>query len=121
MAEASNATNQAQAAKKSKGRQKIKIKRIEDAKSRSVAYWKHNAAIYSRAKKLVSLMGAEVAVGMFSESGRPYAFANPSVEKVARRFLEWNDDDKDSTDPDHHKKAIYDEQVELFKELLNTA
>ncbi|KAH9648563.1 Agamous-like MADS-box protein AGL61 [Citrus sinensis] len=48
------------------------------------------AGIYKKATELVTLTGSEIAVVVFSQSGKPYTFGHPSVEAVANRFLGMN-------------------------------
>ncbi|ESR34571.1 Agamous-like MADS-box protein AGL62 [Citrus sinensis] len=69
------------AAKKTKGRQKIEM---------IITFSKRRSWIYKNASELVTLTGSEIAIVVFSQSGKPYTFGHPSVEAVANRFLGMN-------------------------------
>lgn len=76
--------------KKTKGRQKIEMKKIEDMDDRLITFSKRRSGIYKKASELATLCGAQVAVVVFSPSGRTFSFGHPSVEWVANRFLQKN-------------------------------
>jgi pheromone receptor transcription factor len=73
--------------KKSKGRQKIEMKRIEDLDDLLITFSKRRSGIYKKASELATLCGAEVGVVVFSPSGKPFSFGHPSIDSVAYRFL----------------------------------
>uniref|UniRef100_A0A0E0E2A0 MADS-box domain-containing protein n=1 Tax=Oryza meridionalis TaxID=40149 RepID=A0A0E0E2A0_9ORYZ len=66
----------------SKGRQVIEIRRIEDKPRRQVTFTKRRAGLFRKASELSILTGAAIAVLVFSEANRPYAFADPSSSLV---------------------------------------
>lgn len=73
--------------KKTRGRQKIEMKRIENEEERLITFSKRRSGIYKKASELVTLTGAQVAFVVFSPGGKPFSFAHPSVEIVTNRFL----------------------------------
>ncbi|CAK7341017.1 unnamed protein product [Dovyalis caffra] len=75
------------ASKKTKGKQKLEIKRIENHDDRLVTFSKRRSGIYKKASELITLTGAEIAFVVFSPTGKPFSFAHPSVESIANRFL----------------------------------
>ena len=58
------------------GRGKIEIKRIENANNRQVTFSKRRGGLVKKAKELAILCDAEVALIIFSSSGRLYEFSN---------------------------------------------
>lgn len=58
------------------GRGKIEIKKIENINSRQVTFSKRRAGLLKKAKELSILCDAEVAVIVFSSTGRLYEFAS---------------------------------------------
>ncbi|KAJ6905107.1 hypothetical protein NC652_022988 [Populus alba x Populus x berolinensis] len=76
------------AAKKTKGRQKVELKRIDNEDDRLITFSKRRSGIYKKASELVVLTGAEITVIVFSPSVKPLSFGHPSVESVINRFLE---------------------------------
>ncbi|XP_009396691.2 agamous-like MADS-box protein AGL61 [Musa acuminata AAA Group] len=71
----------------SRGRQKIRIKKIENPEHRAVTFSKRRKGLFVMAAELCAHTGAHAAVIVFSPSGRPYAYSYPSVDEVLRRFL----------------------------------
>ncbi|CAK7331232.1 unnamed protein product [Dovyalis caffra] len=74
--------------KKTRGRQKVEMKRIENEEDRLVSFSKRRSGIYKKASELVTLTGSEIAFVTFSPGGKPFSFSHPSVEHVTNRFLE---------------------------------
>nr|USH46166.1 MADS-box protein [Ipomoea batatas] len=68
------------------GRGKIEIKKIENINSRQVTFSKRRAGLLKKAKELSILCDAEVAVIVFSGTGRLYEFASSSMEHVLAKY-----------------------------------
>nr|ABG90939.1 AP3 [Streptochaeta angustifolia] len=62
------------------GRGKIEIKRIENATNRQVTYSKRRTGIMKKAKELTVLCDAQVAIIMFSSTGKYHEFCSPSTD-----------------------------------------
>lgn len=73
--------------KTTKGKQKIEIKKIEDEDARYISFSKRRNGIYAKASDLATLCGVEIAVVVFSPTGRPHSFGSPSVTSIIDRFL----------------------------------
>ncbi|CAB4292907.1 unnamed protein product [Prunus armeniaca] len=73
--------------KKTRGRQKIDIKKIENEDDRLITFSKRRSGIYKKASELAALCGAEVGIVVFSPKGKPYSYGSPAIEYVANRFL----------------------------------
>ncbi|KAF7811110.1 agamous-like MADS-box protein AGL62 [Senna tora] len=73
--------------KKTKGQQKIELRRMENEKSLSVTFSKRRKGLFSKASALATLCGAEVAIMVVSPGGRLYAFGSPNVQSVVDRYL----------------------------------
>ncbi|KAI9191489.1 hypothetical protein LWI28_009038 [Acer negundo] len=76
----------AESGKKTRGKKVIELKRIEDDKNRVITFSKRKSGIYKKASDLATLTGAKVGVVMFSPSGKPYSFGDPSIEDVTNLF-----------------------------------
>ncbi|CAK7331228.1 unnamed protein product [Dovyalis caffra] len=85
------------AAKKTKGRQKVEMKRIENKDDRLITFLKRRSGIFKKASELVTLTGAEIAVVAFSPTGKPFSSGHPSVESIINRFLEEHSNIDNST------------------------
>ncbi|GAB4856949.1 hypothetical protein Ancab_014867 [Ancistrocladus abbreviatus] len=67
-------------------RGKTQIKRIENASSRQVAFSKRRNGILKKAFELSVLCDAEVALIIFSPSGKLYEFASSGTSKTIERY-----------------------------------
>lgn len=72
--------------KPTKGKQKIEMKVVEAYEDRMITFSKRKAGIYKKIIEIITMCGAEVAFLVFSEGGKPYTFANPSIEELAGRL-----------------------------------
>ncbi|KAG4142154.1 hypothetical protein ERO13_D06G115680v2 [Gossypium hirsutum] len=84
--------------KKTKGKQKIEIKIIENADDRLIAFSKRRTGIYKKISELSILCGGEILFIIFSPAGKPYSFGHPSVESVAKRFSNAGQHPEETTD-----------------------
>jgi hypothetical protein len=69
------------------GRGKIEIKRIENATNRQVTYSKRRTGIMKKARELTVLCDAQVAIIMFSSTGKYHEFCSPGTESVLLALL----------------------------------
>lgn len=73
--------------RRSMGRQKIEIKKIEDIDARQVCFSKRRSSLCKKASELSILCGAEVAIVVFFPAGKVFSFGHPSVDCVVQRFI----------------------------------
>ncbi|EOA22142.1 hypothetical protein CARUB_v10002712mg [Capsella rubella] len=73
--------------KKTKGRQKIKIKKIEREDDRLVTLSKRKNGIYTKLCELSVLGDVNIAFLGYTGSRKPYTFGSPSLHDVVERFL----------------------------------
>ncbi|KAK4440142.1 Agamous-like MADS-box protein [Sesamum alatum] len=74
------------ASKKTLGRRKIEIKKIEKKTSLQVTFTKRRMGLFRKASELSVLCGAEIAILVKSPAERVFAFGHPSVETLIDRF-----------------------------------
>ncbi|KAJ0263623.1 Floral homeotic protein AGAMOUS [Hirschfeldia incana] len=72
--------------RKSAGRGKIEIKRIENTTNRQVTFCKRRNGLLKKAYELSVLCDAEVALIVFSSRGRLYEYSNNSVKGTIERY-----------------------------------
>ncbi|XP_007024752.2 PREDICTED: agamous-like MADS-box protein AGL61 [Theobroma cacao] len=84
MENASNTTD-ATKTKKSRGRQRIEIKKLEDECKRQVTFSKRRKGLFNKATEVSTLCGAEVAILALSKSGRVYT--TDGVDAVLDRYV----------------------------------
>ncbi|KAL4561972.1 hypothetical protein LXL04_034158 [Taraxacum kok-saghyz] len=68
------------------GRGKIEIKKIENVSTRQVTFSKRRAGLLKKAHELSVLCDAEVAIIVFSNTGRLYEFSSSSMRGVIERY-----------------------------------
>ncbi|MBA0577821.1 hypothetical protein Golob_024824, partial [Gossypium lobatum] len=88
----------ASSSKKTRGKQKIEIKIIENEDDRLISFSKRRFGIYKKISELSTLCGCEILFIIFSPKGKPYSFAHPSIEAVTKRFLNPNQPLHETTD-----------------------
>ncbi|XP_009335460.2 agamous-like MADS-box protein AGL62 [Pyrus x bretschneideri] len=71
--------------KKTQGRKRIEIKKLENLNSKQVTFSKRRAGIFKKAAELSVLCGADVAVIVFSTAGKVFCYGHPSVDTI----LDW--------------------------------
>ncbi|KAL8542217.1 hypothetical protein ACS0TY_003180 [Phlomoides rotata] len=76
------------------GRGKIEIKKIENVNSRQVTFSKRRAGLFKKANELAVLCEAELAVIIFSNTGKLFDFASSSMKRVLSRYKKRVDDTK---------------------------
>ncbi|KAL1205121.1 Agamous-like MADS-box protein AGL61 [Cardamine amara subsp. amara] len=111
--------------KKTKGKQKITIKKIEKDEDRMVTLSKRRNGIYNKICELSILCGADVGFLVYSGAGKPYTFGSPSFGAVAKRFLDGEASSSTSTMPqalvDAHKKVQIEKLCKMYNSLMEKA
>ncbi|KAI4323462.1 hypothetical protein L6164_023064 [Bauhinia variegata] len=68
------------------GRGKIEIKRIENANNRQVTFSKRRTGLLKKAQELAILCDAEVAVIIFSNTGKLFEFSSSGMKRTLSRY-----------------------------------
>ncbi|KAK9664354.1 hypothetical protein RND81_14G035800 [Saponaria officinalis] len=68
------------------GRGKIEIKKIENKSSRQVTFSKRRNGLFKKAEELSVLCACDIAVIVYSTTGRLFHFANKSMEQILDRY-----------------------------------
>ncbi|EXB55874.1 Agamous-like MADS-box protein AGL62 [Morus notabilis] len=72
--------------KKTQGRQRIEIKKLENGSNKQVTFSKRRSGLFKKAAELSVLCGSEVAALVFSPNDKLFAFGHPSVDSVVLRY-----------------------------------
>ncbi|KAK9084248.1 hypothetical protein Scep_030719 [Stephania cephalantha] len=104
------------AKKRSKGRQKIEIKRIVQEESRQVTFSKRRSGLFKKASELSILCGVEVVIIVFSPAGKAFSFGVPNVDSLIDRFT--YSSSSESHGDGHYKKGSNKER-ELNRECMD--
>ncbi|KAM5579659.1 agamous-like MADS-box protein AGL62 [Rosa sericea] len=73
--------------KKTKGRRRVEIKKVEAASNRHVTFSKRKKGLFNKAAELSLLTGAETAAIVVSGNGRMFGFGSSSCDAVIHRYL----------------------------------
>ncbi|KAF5192234.1 Mads-box protein agl69 [Thalictrum thalictroides] len=106
--------------KKTTGRQKIAMEKIEKPNSLHVTFSKRSNGIFKKATELATLCGAHPFVLIFSPGGKPHLFVHPSVDAIANRFLNNSSggaQDQDAASYEEHKSTRIDGVAHRYNEL----
>ncbi|CAH8356856.1 unnamed protein product [Eruca vesicaria subsp. sativa] len=76
--------------KKSRGRQRIKMAKMENKSNLQITFSKRRSGLFKKASELNTLCGADIAVIVFSPGGKVYSFGHPNVEIMVNRFKHIN-------------------------------
>lgn len=77
-------------ARHSKGRQKIKMQKMEKESNLQVTFSKRRSGLFKKASELSILCGVEIAIVVFSPAKKAFSFGHPSVEMITDRYLREN-------------------------------
>ncbi|KAK9287896.1 hypothetical protein L1049_016339 [Liquidambar formosana] len=69
------------------GKKKKDIVKLECPKKRYVTFSKRHKRLYQKASTLCTLCDAQVAIIVFSPSGKPYEFGHPFVDSIIYHYL----------------------------------
>ncbi|XP_050365773.1 agamous-like MADS-box protein AGL62 [Argentina anserina] len=72
--------------KKTQGRKKIEIKRIENSSNKQVTFSKRRAGLFKKAGELSVLCGAHVAVIVFSSANKVFCYGHPDIHAVIESY-----------------------------------
>ncbi|KAK7355026.1 hypothetical protein VNO80_14271 [Phaseolus coccineus] len=72
--------------KKTRGRQKIEIKKMSNEHNLRVTFSKRRTGIFKKASELATLCGVDIALIMFSPSNQVFSFGSPNVDPVIQRY-----------------------------------
>ncbi|XP_019433137.1 PREDICTED: agamous-like MADS-box protein AGL62 [Lupinus angustifolius] len=72
--------------RRSKGRQRIEMKKITNESNLQVTFSKRRSGLFNKASELSTLCDAQVALVVFSPGNKVFSFGDPSVDAVISRY-----------------------------------
>nr|QXI69581.1 short vegetative phase [Dendrobium hybrid cultivar] len=66
-------------------REKIKIRKIDNATARQVTFSKRRKGLFKKAQELAILCDAEVGLIIFSSTGKPFQFSSSSMKEIIEK------------------------------------
>ncbi|KAJ0254914.1 Agamous-like MADS-box protein AGL13 [Hirschfeldia incana] len=94
-------------------RGKVEVKRIESKVNRQVTFSKRKGGLLKKAYELSVLCDVEVALIIFSSSGKLYEFSSGAMEKTIERYNRCNINISDNNRPEESKQRWSQEVTEL--------
>ncbi|XP_038905098.1 agamous-like MADS-box protein AGL15 isoform X3 [Benincasa hispida] len=101
------------------GRGKIEIKRIENANSRQVTFSKRRAGLLKKAQELAILCDAEVAVIIFSNTGKLFEFSSSGMKHTLARYNKCVESSETTVDVHKVEKQEH-EEVDILRDEITT-
>ncbi|KAH0720405.1 hypothetical protein KY285_005204 [Solanum tuberosum] len=101
--------------KKTKGRQKRPMRRIENKKALFTSFSKRLGGLFKTASELVTKFDVDIGIIVFSPTGKPHSFFHPIVDAVVSRF---QNPDMQLSDDTHLVMVFARNSVNLLKEKL---
>ncbi|EOA33065.1 hypothetical protein CARUB_v10016398mg [Capsella rubella] len=95
------------------------MKKVEDYADRMITFSKRKGGIFKKMNEFVAMCNVEVAILVFSQAGKAYTFAYPSMDEVAARLKNpWGQElvVKDDTVPlveAYKKRRIQDHMIKM--------
>ncbi|XWS23984.1 hypothetical protein CRYUN_Cryun28dG0062200 [Craigia yunnanensis] len=100
-------------------REKIKIKKIDNVTSRQVTFSKRRRGLFKKAEELSVLCDAEVALIIFSATGKLFEFASSSVTDILERYNLHSSNLNKLDQPSLELQLENSNQIKLSKEIAN--
>ncbi|KAF2319662.1 hypothetical protein GH714_017896 [Hevea brasiliensis] len=100
------------------GRGKIEIKRIENANSRQVTFSKRRTGLLKKAQEFAILCDAEVAVIIFSNTGKLFEFSNSGMKRTLTRYNKCIDS-TESARVEYKAEKQDSKEVDVLKEEID--
>ncbi|KAL2542870.1 Developmental protein SEPALLATA 2 [Abeliophyllum distichum] len=102
------------------GRGKVELKRIENKINRQVTFAKRRNGLLKKAYELSLLCDAEVALIIFSSSGKLYEFCSTSsISKTIERYQRCSYEAIDMNQPSNDGQSSYQEYLKLKERVEN--
>ncbi|KAG5611418.1 hypothetical protein H5410_022699 [Solanum commersonii] len=78
--------NLAMERKKTKGRQKIPMQKIENKNALLTTFSKRREGLFKKASELVTECDVDIGIMMISPAGKPHSFFHPTADVIVSRF-----------------------------------
>ncbi|GAU31367.1 hypothetical protein TSUD_19120 [Trifolium subterraneum] len=73
--------------RKGKGRRKIEMKRMSNESNLQVTFSKRRSGLFKKASELCTLCGIDIALVVFSPSGKTFSFGHPNIYTVIDHYI----------------------------------
>ncbi|XP_026417879.1 MADS-box transcription factor 23-like isoform X2 [Papaver somniferum] len=101
------------------GRGKIEIKRIENATSRQVTFSKRRAGLLKKAQELSVLCDAEVALIIFSSTGKLFEFSSSGMKRTLSRYNKCQDTSETTSLVEYDPERQQSKEISILKDEIS--
>ncbi|KAI3751780.1 hypothetical protein L2E82_22871 [Cichorium intybus] len=98
-------------------REKIKIKKIDNITARQVTFSKRRRGLLKKAQELAVLCDAEVALIVFSATGKLFEYASSSMQEMLGKYKLHSSNNLDKVDDSLNLQLVESDGVRLSKEI----
>ncbi|KAJ1376497.1 hypothetical protein SESBI_49894 [Sesbania bispinosa] len=104
--------------KKTTGRKKIEIKKLDKDSNKQVTFSKRRAGLFKKASELCILCNVHAAIIVFSPADKLFCFGQPNPETILTRYLNGNADFEPTKSTG--KSVSYEEHNRQYEEAIKT-
>nr|GMC65223.1 agamous-like MADS-box protein AGL61 [Ipomoea batatas] len=101
-----------------RGRQRVPLDRIENEVQRLVTFSKRRTGLFKKASEISTLCGTEIAMVVFSPSGKPFSFGNPDMNRVLTKYF-GEIPNREANVPEHIIRAHQEEKMRAMTSQIN--
>ena len=100
------------------GDRNTELRLIENERERAVTLSKRRNGLFKKANELATLCGVEIAILLFSISGKPISFGSPSVHYVVNKYLNSDQVDQKPDDTNCYHESTNPELIKELNEVM---
>nr|GMC58701.1 agamous-like MADS-box protein AGL61 [Ipomoea batatas] len=101
-----------------RGRQRVPLDRIENEVQRLVTFSKRRTGLFKKASEMSTLCGTEIAMVVFSPSGKPFSFGNPDMNRVLTKYF-GEIPNREANVPEHIIRAHQEAKMRAMTSQIN--
>nr|GME01400.1 agamous-like MADS-box protein AGL61 [Ipomoea batatas] len=101
-----------------RGRQRVPLDRIENEVQRLVTFSKRRTGLFKKASEISTLCGTEIAMVVFSPSGKPFSFGNPDMNRVLTKYF-GEIPNREANVPEHIIRAHQEAKMRAMTSQIN--
>ncbi|KAI3820234.1 hypothetical protein L1987_07778 [Smallanthus sonchifolius] len=100
-------------------REKIKIRKIDNITARQVTFSKRRRGLLKKAEELAVLCDADVALAIFSATGKLFEYASSSMQELLEKYKLHSNNNVDKADESLNLQLQESDETRMGKELLD--
>nr|GMC65224.1 agamous-like MADS-box protein AGL61 [Ipomoea batatas] len=101
-----------------RGRQRVPLARRENEVQRLVTFSKRRTGLFKKASEMSTLCGTEIAMVVFSPSGKAFSFGNPDMNRVLTKYF-GEIPNREANIPEHIIRAHQEAKMRAMTSQIN--